>query len=100
MTISFLLTMDEALMDSSHNFAKAKRLWIFDQDFRKAKKNIVHGLRWLLFTLQILNDGNISDFSAGNEYWFTVPIFFVLFFFAFIANVSVDELFAGQLGLL
>jgi hypothetical protein len=63
-------------MDSSHNFAKAKRLWINDQDFRKAKKNIVHGLRWLHFTNQILQDGKVYDFTCGNDSWKEVKNFF------------------------
>lgn len=67
------LSIFSALMDSSHNFAKAKRLWINDKDFRKAKKNVVHGLRWLYFTRQILENGKVYDFTAGNDCWLEVP---------------------------
>eukprot|EP01124_Arcella_intermedia_P006836 TRINITY_DN14131_c0_g1_i1.p1 TRINITY_DN14131_c0_g1~~TRINITY_DN14131_c0_g1_i1.p1 ORF type:complete len:651 (-),score=166.09 TRINITY_DN14131_c0_g1_i1:9-1961(-) len=56
------------LMDSSHNFAKAKRLWM-EGDHKKAKKNIVHGLRWLMFGEQIIETGRIEDFTLGNNYW-------------------------------
>jgi hypothetical protein len=56
-------------MDSTHNFAKAKRLWRLG-DFYTAKKNIVHGIRYLNYSLQLLGPkGSIYDFTAGNEYW-------------------------------
>lgn len=69
-----LLTRIIALMDSSHNFAKAKRLWTNDGDFRKSKKNVIHGLRWLYFTSQVLKTGTISDYTAGNKEWQEVSI--------------------------
>jgi predicted nucleotidyltransferase len=56
------------LMDASHNYAKAKRLW-FANDIKKSKKNIVHGLRYLLLAKQLLELEKIVDFTAGNEFW-------------------------------
>lgn len=56
------------LMDSSHNLAKAKRLW-FEGDTRKSKKNIVHGLRYLHYALQLADYGRITDYTTGNVYW-------------------------------
>lgn len=56
-------------MDSTHNFAKAKRLWR-QGDYYTAKKNIVHGIRYLNYSLQLLGgEGRIYDFTVGNEYW-------------------------------
>lgn len=56
-----LLTMIIALMDASHNYAKAKRLW-FANDLKKSKKNIVHGLRYDP-TISFL--GNIDVYSSN-----------------------------------
>jgi hypothetical protein len=56
-------------MDSTHNFAKAKRLWRLG-DFYTAKKNIIHGIRYLNYSIQLLGpDEAITDFTVGNEYW-------------------------------
>jgi hypothetical protein len=54
-------------MDSTHNYAKAKRLW--KSDIYVARKNLVHGIRYLRYCLQLLESGAITDFSAGNEVW-------------------------------
>jgi len=59
------------LMDSSHNLAKAKRLW-FEGDVHKSKKNIIHGLRYLHYGLQLAENGRITDFTAGNVHWLEV----------------------------
>lgn len=59
-------------MDSTHNFAKARRLWKLG-DFYTSKKNIVHGLRYLHYALQLLGpDSKITDFTKGNEYWYEI----------------------------
>ena len=55
-------------MDSTHNAAKAKRLWR-ECDFYTAKKNVLHGIRYLKYALQLLENGTITDFKAGNEYF-------------------------------
>eukprot|EP01119_Soliformovum_irregulare_P019879 TRINITY_DN6383_c0_g1_i4.p1 TRINITY_DN6383_c0_g1~~TRINITY_DN6383_c0_g1_i4.p1 ORF type:complete len:501 (+),score=162.43 TRINITY_DN6383_c0_g1_i4:56-1558(+) len=56
------------LMDANHNWMKAKRLWK-EGDKNKSKKNIVHGLRYLDYALQLIQEGTISNFEAPNIYW-------------------------------
>lgn len=55
-------------MDSTHNAAKAKRLWR-ELDFYTAKKNVLHGIRYLNYAIQVLETGSINDFKAGNEFF-------------------------------
>eukprot|EP01122_Echinamoeba_exundans_P007208 TRINITY_DN2159_c0_g1_i1.p1 TRINITY_DN2159_c0_g1~~TRINITY_DN2159_c0_g1_i1.p1 ORF type:complete len:660 (-),score=80.47 TRINITY_DN2159_c0_g1_i1:104-1909(-) len=55
-------------MDSSHNYNKARRLFR-EGDIYTAKKNFVHGLRYLLFALQLIKYDRIVDFTEGNKYW-------------------------------
>lgn len=55
-------------MDSTHNAAKAKRLWR-ELDFYTAKKNVLHGIRYLRYAIEVLETGAITDFTAGNEYF-------------------------------
>jgi hypothetical protein len=54
--------------DGSHNFAKAKRLW-FEGDIKKAKKNLVHALRYLGYSLQLEKHSRITDWNEANEHW-------------------------------
>ena len=42
--LRFINLRKAALQDGSHNLVKAKRLFL-EGDIRKAKKNVVHGLR-------------------------------------------------------
>eukprot|EP01129_Flabellula_baltica_P005859 TRINITY_DN2147_c0_g1_i3.p1 TRINITY_DN2147_c0_g1~~TRINITY_DN2147_c0_g1_i3.p1 ORF type:complete len:273 (+),score=48.79 TRINITY_DN2147_c0_g1_i3:306-1124(+) len=60
------------ITDASHNFVKAKRLWHQEGDYDKSKKNVVHGLRWLYFGLQVLRDGLVTDYTEGNAEWFEI----------------------------
>lgn len=55
-------------MDSTHNAAKAKRLWR-ETDFYTAKKNVLHGIRYLSYAIELLETGSIINFEAGNEYF-------------------------------
>ena len=59
------------LQDASHNWAKAKRLCTHAslRSEKVAKKNIVHGFRYLNLTLQVLQTGEIYDFTQGNDIW-------------------------------
>jgi hypothetical protein len=69
-SISFLSKV--VLMDCLHNFNKAKRSWK-EKNYSKARKNLVHGLRWLEFAEQMArNDGKIVDLYAANKWWFEV----------------------------
>lgn len=36
---------------------------------KKAKKNIVHAMRWLHFGLQIIENNKIVDYTDGNQHW-------------------------------
>ena len=46
---------------------KSKREFIYDK--KKSLKNLVHGVRFLLFGLQIAKTGKIYDFTVGNTYY-------------------------------
>lgn len=39
-----------------------------DANFYRARKEIVHALRYLLFAIQLVRYGAISDFGAANSY--------------------------------
>jgi hypothetical protein len=53
--------------DALHNYTKAKRLWSTDQYV--AKKNVLHGLRYLEFALQLATKGRVIDFTAATDVW-------------------------------
>lgn len=38
----------------------------------KAKKNLIHSIRYLLYGIQIAERGRIDDFSDGNEYYYAL----------------------------
>eukprot|EP01080_Neovahlkampfia_damariscottae_P007015 gene7015-11180_t len=40
----------------------------FNTDKKKSLKNLVHGIRFLLFGIQIAKTGKIYDFTVGNKY--------------------------------
>jgi hypothetical protein len=56
------------LTDAQHNWKKAARLWR-EGDIAKGKKNLVHSIRYLRFGLQIVHNGRVVDYSAGNDTW-------------------------------
>jgi len=66
--LSKLKLRKSAYLDSKHNFQKAKRSWK-EGDIYKAKKNIVHGIRYLQFGIQLLERGAIYDLEAANTTW-------------------------------
>jgi hypothetical protein len=41
----------------------------FNKDKKKSLKNFVHGIRFLIFGNQIVNNGKIDDYTNGNEYF-------------------------------
>jgi predicted nucleotidyltransferase len=41
------------LMDCLHNFAKAKRSWTVEKNIIKGKKNLIHGLRYLDYSIEL-----------------------------------------------
>lgn len=47
--------------------SKSKRLFKFDK--KKSLKNIVHGIRYLLFGIQIIEKGKIYNYSEANDYF-------------------------------
>ncbi|KAL6062794.1 hypothetical protein QOT17_011939 [Balamuthia mandrillaris] len=57
-----------AIADAKHNYQKAKRLWK-EGELYKAKKNLVHGIRFLLLAVQLMEKGRIDDVTAGNDVW-------------------------------
>lgn len=73
---NFILKMHNlrkaALQDGSHSFQKAKRLYTKDKETYKGKKNLVHGLRYLNYSLQLFNFGKIYDFKVENDTFYEV----------------------------
>ena len=61
------------LADGSHNLAKGRRLWS-EGDKKKAKKNVVHGLRYLDFAMQLAKQNCIHSIHNGNKYWDEVVV--------------------------
>jgi hypothetical protein len=49
-------------------YTTAKRSW-FEGDIRRAKKNLVHGIRYLLFAHQIFDNGSITDYQAATPFF-------------------------------
>ncbi|KAL0477606.1 hypothetical protein AKO1_015440 [Acrasis kona] len=60
---------NSALMDSAHHYAKSKKLWMADAEYYISKKNIVHAIRLLNITLQLLSTNKVTDFTVGNDIW-------------------------------
>ena len=58
----------EALSESHVAWTRGKRM-ILDGDMYRGMKSLWHSLRILLFALQIINEGDIYDFSEANNYW-------------------------------
>lgn len=54
-----------SVAESSISFAKAKRCWI-ENDIYKSKKNVIHGIRYLMFGVQMAKHGRIIDYSEAN----------------------------------
>jgi hypothetical protein len=46
---------------------KSKRL--YSSDKKKSLKNLVHGIRYLMFALQISKNGKIDDYTVANSYY-------------------------------
>jgi hypothetical protein len=46
---------------------KSKRL--YSSDKKKSLKNLVHGIRYLMFALQIAKNGKIDDYTVANSYY-------------------------------
>ena len=75
------------LTDVSHHVAKAKRLWIFEGDFRRGAKNLLHAVRFMglsrdVINLHYMSNSEIIDiiekrrsldckinYSYGNDEW-------------------------------
>eukprot|EP01129_Flabellula_baltica_P009317 TRINITY_DN3787_c1_g1_i1.p1 TRINITY_DN3787_c1_g1~~TRINITY_DN3787_c1_g1_i1.p1 ORF type:complete len:585 (+),score=99.27 TRINITY_DN3787_c1_g1_i1:92-1756(+) len=53
--------------ESRRRFMKAKYTWESSQ--RKAKKEIVHSIRYQMFAIQIAEMGRVEDFLCANEYY-------------------------------
>jgi hypothetical protein len=49
-------------------YATARRSW-FDGDKRRARKNLVHGIRYLLFAHQLFEHGAITDYRAATPFY-------------------------------
>lgn len=66
-------TINKSYLKNSHIkeagicISKSKRLFLKEKC--KSLKNIIHSIRYLMFTIQILELGKISDYQCANEYF-------------------------------
>ena len=58
----------KSLSESYSSWFRAKRM-LRDGDVERGMKSIWHSIRILMFALQIMDEGNIYDFSEANGYW-------------------------------
>eukprot|EP01130_Rhizamoeba_saxonica_P012754 TRINITY_DN5414_c0_g2_i3.p1 TRINITY_DN5414_c0_g2~~TRINITY_DN5414_c0_g2_i3.p1 ORF type:complete len:262 (+),score=57.25 TRINITY_DN5414_c0_g2_i3:234-1019(+) len=56
--------------ESKSRYSRAKQT--FAKDVYKAKKEIIHSIRYVLFAIQILKNGKIMDWECANEYYFEI----------------------------
>lgn len=66
--------MKYAAMNQSFNRFHTAKTKILDGDFHRGIKSLFHSLRILLFSIQILRDGRINDFSEANRFWSDIKI--------------------------
>eukprot|EP01130_Rhizamoeba_saxonica_P008385 TRINITY_DN3385_c0_g2_i4.p1 TRINITY_DN3385_c0_g2~~TRINITY_DN3385_c0_g2_i4.p1 ORF type:complete len:244 (+),score=42.80 TRINITY_DN3385_c0_g2_i4:17-748(+) len=50
----------------------AKILWIKENEYLKSKKNIIHGIRYTMFGIQLATNGEIHDYSCANELYYQI----------------------------
>ena len=58
----------KVLSMSTHSWHQAK-MKMYDGDIERGAKSLFHSLRMLVFAEQLLEEGDIFDFSEAN-YWF------------------------------
>ena len=66
--------MKYAAMSQSFNRFHTAKVKILDGDFHRGIKSLFHSLRILLFSMQILRNGRIDDFSEANKFWADIKI--------------------------
>lgn len=57
---------------STKCLAYAKILWLKEHDFNKSKKNIFHSIRYVVFGIQIMKNGMITDYTEANKYYYRI----------------------------
>lgn len=63
------VTLQRCSLSESHNsWLRGKRM-ILDGDMYRGMKSIWHSIRILMFAKQILDEGDIYDFSEANNHW-------------------------------
>ncbi|KAL6058905.1 hypothetical protein QOT17_014572 [Balamuthia mandrillaris] len=68
-------TLDRAIFwrsvmwETNRSIRNAKKKFA-NGNVKKGKKELFHAIRYLMFALQILDEGKICNFAAANEYWF------------------------------
>jgi hypothetical protein len=55
--------------EAGRTLARARRKIKEGTDMRKARKELFHAFRYLIFGCQIADAGKISDFAAANSWW-------------------------------
>ncbi len=55
--------------EAGRTLARARRKIKEGTDMRKARKELFHAFRYLIFGCQIADSGKISDFAAANNWW-------------------------------
>ena len=61
--------LKKSFLSQSYNAWNKGKMRILDMDFERGLKSIFHSLRILLFGIQLVEDGEIFDFSEANYYW-------------------------------
>lgn len=61
--------MKKFVMSQSHNSWTNAKMKIYEGDILRGTKSAFHGLRILVFGMQMAQYGKIVDFSAANRYW-------------------------------
>ena len=61
--------LKKAFLSQSHDAWHKGKIKLLDMDIERGLKSIFHSMRILIFGLQILEHGEIIDFSEANDYW-------------------------------
>lgn len=58
-----------SILKQSHNSWMKSKMKFREMDIERATKSLFHSMRILLFGIQLLDEGEIFDFSEANYYW-------------------------------
>lgn len=61
--------LKKSVLKQSHDAWIKSKMKFREMDIERATKSLFHSLRILLFGIQLVEDGEIFDFSEANHYW-------------------------------